>query len=75
MGALLWSLGLERALTVWNDQLALLPWGPHRILGIVTYLGIPPSLPLWLIGAGGIVCASAAGLLLARGRRPTPPAA
>ncbi|MBL7257624.1 hypothetical protein [Paractinoplanes lichenicola] len=52
LGALLWSLGLERSLTVWNDQLALLPWGLHRILGIVTYLDIPTSLPLWLTALG-----------------------
>ncbi|MFC7485106.1 hypothetical protein ACFQX7_40615 [Luedemannella flava] len=34
------TIGLERALTVWNDQLALLPWGLSRILGITVHLGI-----------------------------------
>lgn len=37
------AIGLERALTVWNDQMALLPWGLSRILGITVHLGIPPS--------------------------------
>jgi hypothetical protein len=55
VGALIWSVGLERSLTVWNDQMALLPWGLHRILGIVTYLGIPPQLPIWLTVAGAIL--------------------
>jgi hypothetical protein len=68
VGALLWSAGLERALTVWNDQMALLPWGLHRILGIVTFLGIPPALPLWITAAGGAL--SVLGLaFLALGRR------
>jgi hypothetical protein len=45
LGALIAAIGLERALTVWNDQMALLPWGLSRILGITTYLGIPTALP------------------------------
>jgi hypothetical protein len=56
LGGLVAALGLERALTVWNDQMALLPWGLSRILGTTVYLGIPAGLP----GA-----AAAAGLLLA----------
>ena len=71
VGLLLAVVGLEDALTVWNDQLALLPWGLSRILGITTYLGIPVALPAWLAGAGGVVCAAAAGLWLL-GRRPAP---
>jgi hypothetical protein len=49
------TVGLERALTVWNDQMALLPWGLSRILGITVYLGIPPSLPLIAAATGGVV--------------------
>ncbi|WP_433363189.1 hypothetical protein ACQPZX_31665 [Actinoplanes sp. CA-142083] len=64
IGALIWSAGLERSLTVWNDQMALLPWGLHRILGIVTYLGIPPQLPVWLTVAGALLVI--AGLATAR---------
>ena len=43
-GALVTAIGLERALTAWNDELALLPWGLSRILGITVFLDIPPSL-------------------------------
>ncbi|MPZ80345.1 MAG: hypothetical protein GEV28_08095 [Actinophytocola sp.] len=43
LGGLVAVLGLERAMTLWNDQLALLPWGLSRILGITGYLEIPTS--------------------------------
>src|SRR6478609_2808701 len=64
LGGLLTTVGLEDALTVWNDQLALLPWGMARILGITTFLGIPTALPTWLAtaGAGVVVAAIAVGL-------------
>lgn len=68
VGALLAVVGLEDALTVWNDQLALLPWGMARILGITTFLGIPPALPSWLLAAGGLLVAGAL-LLGVPGRR------
>ncbi|WP_218105759.1 hypothetical protein [Micromonospora inyonensis] len=60
-------VGLERALTVWNDQLALLPWGLSRILGITVHLGIPAGLPGYAAGAG--TAFAAVGLLLSLGRR------
>lgn len=61
------GMGLERALTVWNDQMALLPWGLSRILGITVFLDIPPWLPKAAAAAGvGLV---AAGALLSLGRR------
>ena len=47
LGALVAVIGLEPALTAWNDQMALLPWGLSRILGITTYLGIPTELPVY----------------------------
>ena len=62
VGALLAVVGLEDALTVWNDQLALLPWGLSRILGITTHLGIPVTLPWWVLGAGAVLTAAAIGL-------------
>ena len=64
LGVLLAAVGLEDSLTVWNDQLALLPWGMARILGITTFLGIPTGLPTWLAaaGAGVVVAALALGL-------------
>jgi hypothetical protein len=51
---------------VWNDQLALLPWGLSRILGITVYLGIPASLPGYAAGAGATL--AVVGLLLSLGR-------
>ncbi|MBB3094060.1 hypothetical protein FHR83_001709 [Actinoplanes campanulatus] len=82
VGALIRSVGLERALSAWNDQMALLPWGLHRILGIVTFLDIPPALPTWIIvtGAalsiiGGLTVAVGGGTAQPDPRTPTPPVA
>ncbi|WP_307854526.1 hypothetical protein [Micromonospora sp. C31] len=66
LSALVSVVGLERALTVWNDQLALLPWGLSRILGITVHLGIPAQLPAYTAAAGAAL--AAAGLLLSLGR-------
>jgi hypothetical protein len=71
LGGLVSALGLERALTWWNDQLALLPWGLHRILGITVYLGIPTVLPV-VVTALGLVLAAAGALLLVPRRRVRP---
>ena len=62
VGGLLLVVGLEDALTVWNDQMALLPWGMARILGITTFLGIPEALPTWLVVAGGALAVVRAAL-------------
>ncbi|GID91483.1 hypothetical protein ACFQFC_10185 [Amorphoplanes digitatis] len=72
LGVLIWSLGLERSLSAWNDQMALLPWGLHRILGIVTFLGIPPALPVWIAVTGAVLTVAGAGLSVSR-RRPAVP--
>jgi hypothetical protein len=61
-GLLVATYGLERGLTVWNDQLRLLPWGLARILGITTYLEIPSGTAWWAALAGGVLLV--AGLLL-----------
>jgi hypothetical protein len=55
-------IGLERALTIWNDQMALLPWGLSRILGITVYLGIPAYLPAVALVFGGVLAVAGAGL-------------
>ena len=60
--AVVGAVGLEQALTAWNDQMGLLPWGLSRILGITVYLGIPPDTAWWAAGLGLAVAAS--GLLL-----------
>jgi hypothetical protein len=78
LGSLLVVVGLEDALTVWNDQLALLPWGMARILGITTFLGIPAALPWWLLVAGALLVVGALALGLpgrGRGAGPTEPVA
>ncbi|MDG4809426.1 hypothetical protein O7634_21985 [Micromonospora sp. WMMD1120] len=64
LSAVVSAVGLERALTVWNDQLALLPWGLSRILGITVHLGIPAQLPAYAAAAGTALAAG--GLLLSR---------
>ena len=58
------AIGLERALTIWNDQMALLPWGLSRILGITVYLGIPPSSAGVLAVVGLVVAAVGVALAL-----------
>lgn len=68
LGGLVAAVGLERALTVWNDQMALLPWGLSRILGITVYLGIPTVLPLAVAGLGVVLVL--AGGALSVGKRP-----
>ena len=62
--------GLEAALTVWNDQMGLLPWGLARILGITTYLEIPTATAWWAAASGGVVLA--VGLVLRLLPRRTP---
>ncbi|GLW35849.1 hypothetical protein [Actinoplanes regularis] len=82
VGTLIWSAGLERALSAWNDQMVLLPWGLHRILGIVTFLGIPPALPVWITVTGAALSIIGLAFVVTGGaarpdpsRTPTPPAA
>ncbi|MDF1605987.1 hypothetical protein [Nocardioides sp. YIM 152315] len=74
VGALTAAVGLEDALAVWNDQLALLPWGMARILGITTFLGIPEALPWWLLGAGAVLLLGALAFGLPRRRLRAPAA-
>lgn len=63
VGAFIGAIGLEAAMTMWNDQLALLPWGLSRILGLTVYLEIPADTP-WFAAAFGAVLL-VIGLLLA----------
>ncbi len=64
------SYGLERALTLWNDQMGLLPWGLARILGITTYLEIPPATAWWAAAVGAIVLVVGLVLRLTPRRAP-----
>ena len=56
-------VGLERALTAWNDEVGLLPWGLSRILGITVYLGIPADTAWWAAGVGAVLLGRSASLL------------
>jgi TRAP-type C4-dicarboxylate transport system permease small subunit len=62
-GAFIGTVGLEAALTTWNDEMALLPWGLSRILGITVYLDIPADTA-WVAAAAGVVLV-VIGMLLA----------
>ncbi|UNK71874.1 hypothetical protein [Microbacterium sp. H1-D42] len=62
------AIGLEAALTVWNDQMGLLPWGLARILGITTYLDIPTATP-WAAAGFAVVLLVVGVLLALPGRR------
>ncbi len=62
-------VGLERALTAWNDQLGLLPWGLSRILGITVYLDIPAWTAAAAAGVGAVLLAAGLALALAGRRR------
>lgn len=66
--AVIGAIGLETALSLWNDQMGLLPWGLARILGITTYLEIPPETP-WIAAAFGAVLVVAGALLALPWRR------
>ena len=61
-------VGLERALTAWNDEVGLLPWGLSRILGITVYLGIPADTAWWAAGVGALLLVVGLALALP-GRR------
>lgn len=67
-------IGLEQALTVWNDQMGLLPWGLARILGITTYLEIPEDTA-WYAAAFGALLLLVGLLLVWWGQRAASAAA
>lgn len=67
-------VGLERMLTGLNDELAVLPLGLSRILGITVHLDIPTALPIHLVVVGTATGLAGSALLWA-GRRRSAPAA
>ena len=69
LGSLIGLIGLEVALTAWNDEMALLPWGLSRILGISVYLDIPADTAWWAAIAGGVLVVVGVLLVLLGGRR------
>ncbi|WP_314507926.1 hypothetical protein [uncultured Microbacterium sp.] len=64
-------VGLEQALTIWNDEMGLLPWGLARILGITVYLDIPAAAA-WFAAVFGFAVA-VVGVLLALPYRQADP--
>ncbi|WP_145978713.1 hypothetical protein [Granulicoccus phenolivorans] len=66
VGALLAAVGLERGLTTLNDEMAILPLGLSRILGLTVHLGIPSALPTWLVGTGAGLLILGAALAVGR---------
>jgi hypothetical protein len=83
LGTFIGLIGAEAALTVWNDQMGLLPWGLSRILGITVYLEIPLDTPWFAAAFGAVLVVIGAALALvrkpsraarpdARSRRPAP---
>jgi hypothetical protein len=68
MGTMIGVIGLESALTTWNDQLALLPWGLSRILGLTVYLEIPADTPWFAAAFGAVLLAVGLALALIRPR-------
>ncbi len=67
LGGLMTASGLESALTTFNDQMAVLPMGLSRILGITVHLGIPTEIPVYVLAVGGLL--AVVGLLLGAARR------
>ncbi|GAA1807358.1 hypothetical protein [Agromyces neolithicus] len=68
-GALIGTIGLEAVLTAWNDQMALLPWGLSRILGITVYLDVPADTAWYAAGAGAVLAIAGTALTLPWRRR------
>ncbi|MES2139342.1 MAG: hypothetical protein V4511_06515 [Bacteroidota bacterium] len=50
--AIILCVGFEKTLTVFNDEMLILPGGLSRILGITTHLNIPIQLPVWVMYTG-----------------------
>ncbi|WP_109211059.1 MULTISPECIES: hypothetical protein [Microbacterium] len=63
------TVGLETALSLWNDEMGLLPWGLARILGITTYLEIPDATPWAAAGLGLVLVVAGTALALPWRRR------
>ncbi|MCD2443311.1 hypothetical protein LQ757_13595 [Agromyces sp. SYSU K20354] len=68
-GALIGVIGVEAALTAWNDQMALVPWGLSRILGIAVYLDVPADAAWYAAVAGAVLALAGTALALPRKRR------
>jgi hypothetical protein len=62
IGVSIGAIGLERIITTLNSKLVLLPFELSDILGFVTHLNIPTSLPWFITITGGVLLT--AGIVL-----------
>ena len=67
--AIVLFVGFEKILTLFNDEMLILPGGLSRILGITTHLNIPVQLPVWVMYAGIAFSLIGIGLLLVEKQR------
>lgn len=55
IGAITELVGLEKSVTGFNNEMAILPLGLSKILGITIHLDIPTSLPLYMMVLGAVL--------------------
>lgn len=72
--AVVGAAGLERALTMWNDQLGLVPWGLSRFLKVADRLEVPASAPWFVFALALAVTAVGVALAVVPRRRRRVPA-
>jgi hypothetical protein len=63
-------IGIERALTVWDDRAGLLPWGLERIVAVTLRLDIPDTAVWWVAVSGLVVLVTGALMALRVDARP-----
>jgi len=66
LGILSYYITLEKCLTVFNDELLIIPTGLSKILGITTHLNIPKSIPVYLVEIGLILSIAGIGGIIGR---------
>ena len=64
---------LERSLTAVNDELAILPGGLSRIMGITTHLDIPTDIPIRIVYVGLVFAGTGLVIRLLRQRTTVQP--
>lgn len=70
--AIVLFVGFEKTLTIFNDEILILPGGLSRILGITTHLNIPMHIPVWVMYLGFLLAVAGFVLLLIEKKRTLP---
>lgn len=70
--AIVLFVGFEKTLTIFNDEILILPGGLSRILGITTHLNIPLQIPVWVMYLGFFLAVAGFVLLLIEKKRTLP---